>query len=87
MAICEICNKEMLGESSCVPTIIINGRRFNRIKYGDPGDMFPNIADEYHCHDCGCKKGMYHHFGCDVERCPNCGNQLLSCECDVKINR
>lgn len=87
MAICSFCNKEMLGKGcSCVPTVIINGKRFNRIKYGDKGDMFPEQADEYNCHDCNCAKGMYHHFTCDSEACPNCGGQLLFCECDVKID-
>ena len=33
------------------------------------------------CHDCGIenKHGHFHHFGCDMERCPKCDGQLLSC--------
>jgi len=31
------------------------------------------------CPDCACKKGEYHHPGCDWEECPHCHNQLLSC--------
>jgi hypothetical protein len=34
------------------------------------------------CGDCGVREGEIHHFGCDMERCPFCGCQLISCECD-----
>ncbi len=33
------------------------------------------------CHDCGCLEGQLHDPGCDMERCPLCGNQSISCEC------
>jgi len=33
------------------------------------------------CHDCNCKEGELHHRGCDWERCPFCGGQLISCSC------
>lgn len=33
------------------------------------------------CHDCGAKEGQIHEYGCDMEDCPFCGGQLLSCDC------
>lgn len=36
------------------------------------------------CHDCDCKEGEYHTPGCDMERCPFCGGQLISCNCAYK---
>jgi len=35
------------------------------------------------CHDCGAKEGEIHELGCDMERCPKCGNQLISCSCFI----
>jgi len=76
MTSCQDCGLEMTETKGCSYTKIeINGKKFKRNTYGFDED------DITQCHDCGRVTG-YHHFGCDVERCPNCKRQLISCECE-----
>jgi hypothetical protein len=60
--------------------LTINGQQKRRIRYGKEADDWG--ADRQPCHDCAVVKGQFHVLGCDVERCPNCGGQLISCTCD-----
>lgn len=39
------------------------------------------VSERSPCGDCGAVKGQYHCNGCDIEECPRCHGQLLSCDC------
>jgi hypothetical protein len=36
------------------------------------------------CPDCDVAPGEIHEWGCDIEQCPYCGGQLISCDCRRK---
>ena len=55
---------------------------FDRIPFGQSQrdiDFLQQNADI--CGDCGVKQGQIHDYGCDLEECPQCGEQLISCRC------
>lgn len=82
MATCEFCGQEMLTAKGCSFSQLqtSDGKRYRRHKVGDEGWY----SKGERCGDCGALYGHYHHFGCDVERCPICGQQLIGCDCDIK---
>jgi hypothetical protein len=81
MTLCPACNREIAATDGCaiegfddfadqVPRI--------RIRYGSE---FRDHTPEWSCHDCNAAPGSFHHFGCDMEICPRCGRQAISCDC------
>jgi hypothetical protein len=82
MAKCTDCGLDMLTADGCtMENIETKGKSYKRIKCGDAGDWGEDEGAGYVCHDCNAKPGHYHHLGCDTERCPKCGGQLISCGC------
>ena len=77
MAVCRYCSQEMLSHVSCTNSMVEypDGQILLRVPHanGDGGDA--------HCHDCGTQVRGFHHPGCDGERCPRCGGQLIGCGC------
>lgn len=79
MAICDICTQEMTTAKSCTAAVLHRD--------GVPTSAFTHGNDpgwgraRGRCGDCGVQPGGYHHLGCDIQACPRCRGQLISCDC------
>jgi hypothetical protein len=82
MAVCEDCRQEMTQKLGCIknPVVALDGV-FDPIVFGSER-RFPKAIQ--FCGDCGAPRGGFHHRGCDMEQCPRCRRQLLSCGCDIE---
>jgi hypothetical protein len=78
VAICTLCNQEMLDAASCVdePLALVDGD-YAHIRFGDEGPDWGGGR----CGDCEVLPGGIHHPGCEFEKCPRCGGQLIGCDC------
>lgn len=72
MVICELCGQEMSTSDGCNYTkITYNGKVYNRIRFGEDGDLYSGAVEEgERCPDCGVKAGKCHHYRCGKENSP-----------------
>ena len=76
------CHDDMEETDTCSKKQIkINGKWYKR--------NTTDFDNDKRCHDCNIvnKKGNVHHFSCDMETCPRCGEQLIGCDCTIDTNK
>lgn len=61
-----------------------NGNIAKRIRFGEESYTDTNLYSWDYCDDCGAAQGEYHLELCDLEECPFCHGQALSCDCNIK---
>jgi len=60
------------------------GVKYNRYPYGNTEWNAISPLHQF-CPDCTAALGEFHYEDCDIEICPKCQRQLLSCECELML--
>ena len=63
---------------------LIKGKLYDPILFFFFYDDWVGDSDKPTCGDCGVHVGEKHLDMCDIERCPACGLQFITCACGVK---
>jgi hypothetical protein len=80
MAVCDVCGQEMLLYRSCtLERVILADGSYKRRRYS-PGRGSRGVKPPV-CGDCGTPRDGFHHPGCDMEACPRCRRQAITCPC------
>lgn len=68
-----------IDASQSTSNVSIAGKDLERIRFGSEtaAGSGPN------CGDCGVLVNQFHVLGCVGEQCPQCGGQLVSCDCEI----
>lgn len=78
MAVCRWCASEMTEAVSCgVEALHLDGKSIAMIRWGEEEGW----TADHRCGDCGVLPGGFHHLGCDVQQCPRCRGQMITCGC------
>lgn len=71
-----------------VRVVWLNGKPYARFRYGEePMWKYSEYGDHpvRACGDCSCLPGQFHGSYCDIEQCPCCEGQFLSCDCEPDV--
>lgn len=80
LPVCKLCGGRIGSTVGCrTRSITYKNKRYQRIKVGDPGDTYAGKKGAV-CSDCSAQFGRWHHYKCEMERCPICGEQLITCQ-------
>ncbi len=70
---CQDCGQDERADTCSATFIKIGASRYGRVPYHSDDQTVRCL--------CGVRSGGYHHYGCEAERCPICGDILLGCDC------
>ena len=83
---CNCCDKDTSDETTITCTanegiMFPDGSLLPPVVYGVTPGFDDEIAERQRCSGCGVKLAGFHHPGCKMERCPRCGDSIISCGC------